>query len=263
MAGARADRRREPRDEPASEPVRPAAPAAARRLGRRRPGAVEARLHARKAVGARPGVVQPRRARLSARQPPAQGSAGAPPPWALARLEAHACSHCNALTHYRSESALTALTAALPQEPRTAAVWRSLPADVAASLLVHDGQQDAHLWGLSLFFGGACEAPARVLLRRARDCSVLWHTRRTGARLLSLEELSAQVDARGSGAAVGSSSSAGGGQRGTMLALTDTSGFQYLASAPDGSVWLISGFNEHRKADSWAGFLERVLSTTI
>ena len=71
-----------------------------------------------------------------------------------------------------------------------------------------------------------------------------------GARLLSLEELSAQLC---------------GGWRGdgALLSLTDTSGFQTLGCAPDGSIWLVSGFNEHRKSASWAEFLERVLQTTV
>jgi len=120
------------------------------------------------------------------------------------------------------------LRAGLPlsalQHAPTAAAFRALPPDVAASLLVHDGQFGTSQWGLGLFFGGA--------------------------RLLSLEELSAQLC---------------GGWRGdgALLSLTDTSGFQTLGCAPDGSIWLVSGFNEHRKSASWAEFLERVLQTTV
>ena len=127
------------------------------------------------------------------------------------------------------------------QHAPTAAAWRALPPDVAASLLVHDGQQQTNLWRLGLFFGGA--------------------------RLLSLEELSTQLKQAGlvDGSASLDGASAGGSSAsaGALISLTDTSGFQSLAAAADGSIRLVSGFNEHWKAASWAEFLERVLQTTV
>ena len=99
------------------------------------------------------------------------------------------------------------LTLASLQHGPTAAAWRALPPDVAASLLVHDGQQHANLWGLGLFFGGA--------------------------RLLSLDELSAHLQQQtsrddASRADFSCRAADTAGADGALLPLTDTSGFQSL-----------------------------------
>ncbi|KAL1518981.1 hypothetical protein AB1Y20_003250 [Prymnesium parvum] len=135
------------------------------------------------------------------------------------------------------------------QCPRALAAWRALPADVAASLLVHDGQQAS--WdALGLFFGG--ETPTRGPPRR-----VARH--RLPLPPLSFEEITPQLGQE----AVGSGNAACGVSREPMLFLTDASGFQRLACARDGSVWLVVGFNEHLKASSWGMFLGRVLETVL
>jgi hypothetical protein len=122
------------------------------------------------------------------------------------------------------EGAPLSSLAALP-----AALRRRLPPPVLASLACHDGQSaSAGASGLhepGLFF--------------------------TGARLLSLTELAQEAErAPGLG---------GDG----LLPLTTREGFQHVAVAGHGAVVLVSGFNAHVKAPSWALFLERILHTTV
>eukprot|EP00962_Isochrysis_galbana_P008994 scaffold2501_cov113-Isochrysis_galbana.AAC.2 len=124
------------------------------------------------------------------------------------------------------QGAPLASLAALPAELRL-----RLPPHVLASLACHDGQRGsagaAGLHEPGLFF--------------------------LGARLLSLSELAHEA-ARAPAAGIG-----GDG----LLPLTTREGFQHVAVSDDGAVVLVSGFNAHVKAPSWAHFLERILRTTV
>lgn len=99
-----------------------------------------------------------------------------------------------------------------------------LPPQVLASLLIHDGQHSST----------AAEGPGLLF---------------DGARLLSADEIAEEA------------------QRTPMepgaRPLTNLQGFKQLACKSDGSIELLSGFNVHVKARSWAGFLERTLVDTI
>jgi hypothetical protein len=124
------------------------------------------------------------------------------------------------------EGAPLASLAALPAELR-----RRLPPLLLASLACHDGQRGSTGEGAA-----GLHEPGLFFL---------------GARLLSLTEL-AQEATRAPGV---------GGDG--LLALTTREGFQHLAIAADGAVTLVSGFNTHTKAQSWAHFLERIMQTTV
>ena len=116
--------------------------------------------------------------------------------------------------------------------PGEAATLRRLPADVSASLLVHDGQFGVCPTAVGLFFAGA--------------------------RMLTLREMAGEETGEEGGARGAEEGGTGGGGP-----LTDRVGFQQLTWRADGSVALLSGFNEHAKAASWSAFLERVLSNTV
>ena len=144
----------------------------------------------------------------------------------------------------------------------TLAVWRALPADLAASLLIHDGQHEA--WGLGLFFGGSRLLSLAELARTGAT-----HTAPPPPALAPGTASAAEAPRIPSGTAGGASGAPtdaaawdmdGAGGR---LKLTDMAGFQGLACGRDGAVYLCSGFNEHRKSDSWASFLERLLRATV
>jgi hypothetical protein len=107
---------------------------------------------------------------------------------------------------------------------------QSLPDEVLASSLVHDGQASVE-GSVGILFGGA--------------------------RLLSLGEIIEEAAAL---AARTSTREAGAAR---LLPLTDLVGFHQLAVDADGSIVLLSGFNATVKARSWAGFLERVLRDTV
>ena len=100
-----------------------------------------------------------------------------------------------------------------------------LPAQVVASLLVHDGQ-----------FGNiSAEGPGLLF---------------DGARLLSAAEI--PVEAR-----LNPPIEEG------LLPLTNLQGYKQLACRRDGTIVMVSGFNVHVKASCWSAFLERTLVDTI
>lgn len=107
---------------------------------------------------------------------------------------------------------------------RRAPALRGLPSQLVASLLVHDGQNaGAEAEGIGLLFDGARLLCAAEIVREAAE--------------RPLEE--------------------------GLLPLTSLQGFKQLACRADGSILLLSGFNAHVKARSWALFLERLLLDTL
>lgn len=113
--------------------------------------------------------------------------------------------------------------------PHSAALRSSLglPAQVMASLLIHDGQHATT----------AAEAGPGLLF--------------DGARLLSADEIADETQRTPQEHLRGS------------IPLTNLQGFKQLACHASGSIVLNAGFNVHLKATDWAGFLERTLVDTI
>lgn len=100
-----------------------------------------------------------------------------------------------------------------------------LPAQVVASLLVHDGQ----------FANISAEGPGLLF---------------DGARLLSAAEIPEE-------ARLNPPIEEG------LLPLTNLQGYKQLCCRRDGTIVMVSGFNVHVKASCWSAFLERTLVDTI
>ena len=79
-----------------------------------------------------------------------------------------------------------------------------------------------------------------------------------GARLLSLAEL-IEVAAD----PLEAQDAAASGEPPALLRITTVQGFQHLAVCRNGGVVMVSGFNSHIKAKTWAAFLERIMRTTV